>query len=149
MKKTLVSVGCAFLLLGAGCLGRLLGDPYARCTVSLKLASSGLRTNTHYSVNDAQVQAALGVIDNVMVSQGLSRKALHPPDPNLAGNITEYVGSPNSTCKLFLRDDRLFIVFSEFQGHRLSAGVDGLCDSLADRLKVTYGSKPVTLTHNQ
>ena len=91
--NTIFALSCAVLLLLTGCR---LGDsaPPSR-TVQLSFPVPEGQTNMFPSVDDAQIQEALKLIDNVLTSRGFSRDPYEPvPGEKAKGmvaNFTEHI----------------------------------------------------------
>ncbi len=143
MNRPLISLGCALLLLATGCF---MGDPGTAKIVSLTLPAREGQSKVSLSVDDAEVQEALKVIDTVLVSYGLSRVPMSQvPGPD--GSIAHYQGAPRG-CSVSLSGSTLFIVFSEFGRRSPTESVKRISSSLAEQLRKTYGTERVRVaTH--
>lgn len=130
-----------FLLLVPGCH---LGDHGVVSIVSFNLAPTAGQTRVTLSVNDSQVQEALGVIDGVLVSKGLQQIPT-PPAGHSDGAIRHYKGPPTRGCNISIRDQRLLVVFLEFGERQSSEPVKRICSSLKEELDRRYGSQRVRI----
>jgi len=138
MTKLVNVFGCAFLLLlVAGCFG----DAVARRTVSLKFLGQAGQTNVSLSVNDAQVQEALRLVEGVMVSAGYVRDTRPPaPEDQAHGFIASY-----GVCAVYLQGNRLDVNFVELMQRHSSKAVRKTCGLLKDKLSTRYGSERVKM----
>jgi hypothetical protein len=136
MKATVL---CCLLTLGVtGCF--VFGDRFGSGrAVSLKFPpSAGL------TANSPQTHEALQITDTVLVQEGLIRAAPSSvPDAN--GIIAYYHYTPErpTTCEVFLKGDRLNIVFRERYPRHSSGDVKKLCAELAQKFRSHYYPKMV------
>lgn len=120
------------------------GDSSAVRTVSLNLPIREGQTKATPSVGNAEVQEALKLIDNVLVSNGLTPVPnLQTPSPD--GTILHYLGPPTKGCSVSLKDDKLIVVFLEFKQRHSSESVKKICNLLEEKLKDHYGNERVTV----
>jgi hypothetical protein len=139
---------CLLALLLAGC------DPMAFRSVDLQLPAPvsmapASQSKVTFSASDANVQAALHIIDSVVTSNGL---VCTPPRQSESGLLVLYntpVGPQNPiiTCQVFLVGSNFSVVFSEFGKMRSSAAVRQMCDVLRDKFGSYYGADRVTVRH--
>ncbi len=142
---------CALLLTCTGCPKA----PYMHRTVALKLPPSSAQTSITLSAQGTEVQEALSVINNALMSKGFLR-VTNPPEAAIPGFLAGYsTRSTNGLVPLgapivWLKDDRLEVVFGE--GRRgvsgpLSAETRQTADFLKQELIAHYGKKRVSVHH--
>lgn len=125
----------SLLLLLAGCS---LGDRSAVRIVSLQF-SAAQNANTPL---DKELQDALTVIDQVLVSNGLTQIP-SPPAGFSDGAMRHYQGPPTRGCSISMYDQRLKVLFLEFGEPHSTEPVKRLCATLEKELESHYGSQRV------
>jgi hypothetical protein len=136
MNKLLTALVCAFLLLATGCF---FGDAFVHRTVSLSFPVPQQQTNVSLSVNDTEVQEALKLVDDVLVSDGYIRDSNPLTREDRARGLIAFYG----VCGVGLKDNRLDVDFVEPHRRHFSAPVRKVIEQLKDKLSSRYGAERV------
>jgi len=142
-KAALLLASAAAVLL-AGCfLAKVaLGDyPIVHKTISVTLPQPGQQTNLSLSVDQPEVQRALKLIDDVMVTNGFPRNA----KPIAAEDQTNGLVADYFVCGVVLKADRLEIGFLQEHRRRFSPRVESAIGQLRDKLASRYGSQRIKI----
>lgn len=136
--KSGLALGCGLLFFMAGCD---LGEPTAHRTVTLDFPASNERTNASISAKDPEVQEALSIIDNVLVSAGFPRDGKPPgPEDQDQGIIVTY-----GRYAVSLRHRELTVSFFESGKRHSSPIVVRTSSSLKDKLSDRFGAQRVRI----
>ena len=143
MNKITLLVGSAVVLLLAGCY---FGDrlPSSR-TVALGFPAREGQSKVTLSVNDAEVQEAMRIVDSVMLSNGFVR---NPDEPGTLASYSKYNGTgprPIGGPRVLLNGDRLDVTVVEggnLNSH-LSKDTKHLCDLLKKEMSNRFGAQRV------
>lgn len=130
-----IAGGFACLLLAGGCY---LGDATAHKTVAITLPMP--RNGTSLSVNVADVQQALELIDSVLVSNGYPRDRGLPPEDQARGLVASY-----GICGVTLKGRTLAAGCVGAHESHLSPPLERTMDQLQDALTRRYGPAGVTV----
>ena len=102
------------------------------------------------SVEQADVQAALHIIDSVVTSDGLVRSEPRQPRPELLALYNTPIGPTNRmiSCWVFLGTNGVSVSvdFMERARFRSSGAVKNMCDVLADKFSIRYGADSVKIS---
>ena len=148
MKK-ITALCCVLLLFLTGCY---LGDRITSQTVSLNFPAAQGQDKVSLAVSDSQVQEALKLIDNVLVSDGFVRDP-NPPGANnssLIASYSKYSGTgprPIGGPSVYFRCDSLDV--RVVQGGHMNAPVSSatkeICNSLRKELSNRFGAQRVKI----
>jgi hypothetical protein len=99
------------------------------------------------SVEQADMQAALHIIDSVVTSGGLVRTEPRQPRPELLVLYNTPIGPTNAiSCWVYLVTNSLSVDFTQRARFRSSKAVKNMCDSLADKFSIRYGADSVKIS---
>ena len=136
MKPTLLFCTLVLALTGCSVFGDRVGSGRA---VSLQFAKSAGLT-----VGSPEIQEAVQIADTVLAPQGLTR-AVTSLAPDANGMIAYYHYTPErpESCGIFLKNDRLNVVFRERYARGSSKEVKRMSTELADKFRNHYDPKKV------
>jgi hypothetical protein len=147
--KTLL-VCCTLATLLTGCLLiNLTGESWANRSVSVQLAAPSREDSIVIPVNGAEVQGALALVDEVLVSHGFTKFQPSPPaeyqrsfvaEEQTRGVLAYYY---DGHCRVSFKDNTLHIGFVECGRTHSSAAVKAVCDVLRSELTKRYGADHV------
>jgi hypothetical protein len=136
MSKAIIAAGYICVLLTAGCY---LGDPstHRAITVALPAPQNGAAP----SAKDPDVQAALNLIDDVMVSNGYDRN----PNPLRAEDQARGLVASYGICGAALSGRTLTVGCVEQHKTQFSPSLEKAMDELQDALTRRYGKANVSI----
>jgi hypothetical protein len=147
MKTLLLYFTFAALL--TGCFLNLKGESCAGRSVSVRLPARTREDQIALPVKGAEVQRALAVVDEVLVSHGFTKFQPSPPaeyrdsffaEEQARGVLAYYY---DGRCTVSFKDNTLRIGFAErFRTHS-SAEVKDVCQALQSELTKRYGADHV------
>jgi hypothetical protein len=136
LNKLLTALVCTILLLATGCF---FGDAVVHGNVSLSFPVPQQQTNVSLSINDAEVQEALKLVDYVLVSNGYIRDSNPLAKEDRDRGIIAFYG----ICGVGLKDNRLNVGFVEPHRRHFSTPVRKVIEQLKDKLSSRYGAERV------